>query len=160
MARIQIIDDDYWCGEAIIAFLMDVAAGARFESKCVPEADDGRDIYIVDNEFEDGDHGVDLVRSIRRRNPEALIVLCTATRERVDPTTAMNAGCNALIEKGSASGRNALASIVKRYTDVRAEVASRPSIRAALADIKAIIATWNQRMGQEDEIDPSVRLAG
>ncbi|MEM1186131.1 MAG: response regulator [Planctomycetota bacterium] len=150
MPWIQIIDDDHWCGEAIIAFLIDEVPNARFDNKAAPEADDGRDVYIVDNEFEDGDHGIDLVRSIRRRNPDATIVLCTATHDRIDARTAMNAGCNALIEKGSTPGREELREIVRRHVETRAAATAESKWRAVLGDVKSIISAWNARMNYED----------
>lgn len=150
MAWIQIIDDDHWCGEAIRCFLIDCAGDSRFDIKCVPQADDGRDIYIVDNEFDDGDHGVELVRSIRERNPDSTIILCTATQGRIDPVTAMNAGCNALIQKGCASGRQTMMAIVTRHINTRASCS--PSFLTALGDIKSIIASWNVRMEQESKL--------
>lgn len=152
MTRIQIIDDDYWCGEAIISYMTAHVDCASFETKRIPVADDGRDIYIVDNEFEDGDHGVSLVRRIRERNPDAMIVLCTGTRDRIDPQEAMNAGCNALIEKGSQAGREQLAEVVQRFIATRTLSANRPSIIAALRDIKSIISAWNRRMHQDAAI--------
>lgn len=153
MARIQIIDDDYWCGEAIIAFMTPFVGHSSFETKSIPCADDGRDIYIVDNEFESGDHGISMIRSIRDRNPEAMIIMCTGTRSRIDPAVAMNAGCNAIIEKGSQAGREEMASIVQRYIETRAESATRRSVLAALRDIKAIITAWNRRMKQDAAIN-------
>ena len=155
MTHIQIIDDDHWCGEAIVAFLIEETEGARFDVKRVPEADDGRDIYIVDNEFEDGDHGVSLVESIRRRNPDATIVMCTATHDRIDATTAMNAGCNALVQKGCAAGRQTLMEVVRRHMNSRAS-SSSPSFLTAVTDIKAILAAWNTRMAQESSLAQSV----
>ena len=155
MTQIQIIDDDHWCGEAIVAYLIEEAKGARFDIKRVPEADDGRDIYIVDNEFDDGDHGVSLVETIRRRNPDATIVLCTATQERIDAITAMNAGCNALIRKGCAKGRETLMEVVRRHMNSRASSGS-PSFLAAVTDIKSILAAWNARMQQEQDLARAV----
>ncbi|MEM1331417.1 MAG: response regulator [Planctomycetota bacterium] len=149
MCRIQIIDDDYWCGEAIVARLMNVASKAKYDIKSIPTPDDGFDIYIVDNEFEDGDHGVRLVRRIRDRNPDATIVMCTATKERVDPETAMNAGCNAMIAKASTQGREELVRIVERHIRARARASDGRSFLAALNDIKIILAAWNTRMHQE-----------
>ena len=153
MITIQVIDDDHWCGEAIVAFLMDVAGGSRFDIKNIPSPDDGRDIYIVDNEFEDGDHGIEMVSKIRERNPDATIILCTATSGRIDATTAMNAGCNAMVEKGSAPGRDTLARFVRRHVATRAVFAKRPGITTAVSDIKSIISAWNTRMDQEDRRD-------
>ena len=155
MTRIQIIDDDYWCSEAIIAFLRDVSDGAHFETTCRPEAADGRDIYIVDNEFDDGDHGIDLVRSIRERNPDATIIVCTGTEDRVDAKAVMNAGCNAMVPKGSAAGREAMASIVERHIRTRTRSSSSPSFLAILSDIKSIIVAWNLRMEQDAAADLS-----
>lgn len=149
MVRIQIIDDDVWCGEAIIALLVSEAMDVRFQNTQNPVAEDGQDIYIVDNEFEDGDHGIDLVRRIRDRNPTATIILCSATNDRIDVTEAMNAGCNLMIEKGSAVGRSMLVNAVKTRIKTRATSASTPSFAAVLDDIKSIIAAWNTRMDQE-----------
>ena len=154
MYRIQIIDDDYWCGEAIVAYMMNVAANATYDIKSIPTPDDGYDIYIVDNEFEDGDHGIRMVERIRSRNPDATIVLCTATKERVDPEAAMNAGCNAMVAKASAEGRRQMIDIVDQHIRSRARASREQSFLAALNDIKIIIASWNTRMMQED------RLAG
>ena len=149
MTWIQIIDDDHWAGEAIIALLVDVAGSARFEIRSEPGFDDGRDVYIVDNEFEDGDYGIELVRAIRERNPDATIILCTGTRDRIDLKTAMNAGCNALIEKGHADQRDELTSVIQRHLSTRAMSVNRRGVPTALSDIKSIIAAWNVRMAQE-----------
>jgi DNA-binding NarL/FixJ family response regulator len=149
MCRIQIIDDDYWCGEVIIAHMMNVAATATYDIKSIPDPDDGYDIYIVDNEFEDGDHGVRMVRRIRERNPDATIVMCTATKDRVDPESAMNAGCNAMVAKSSAKGCEEMIRIVERHIRAKARSSDGPSFLAALNDIKIILAAWNTRMQQE-----------
>ena len=150
MTWIQIIDDDHWCGEAIIAFMIDQVPEARYETKTTPEPDDGRDIYIVDNEFEDGDHGVEIIRTIRRRNPDATIVMCTATRDRVNAQEAMNAGCNAMVEKGSARGREQMREVIRRHIESRCIAVEGPVWRSVLADVKSIINAWNTRMTQED----------
>ncbi len=152
MAWIQIIDDDYWCGEAIIAFLTGEFEGCRFEARTSPDdVDDGRDIYIVDNEFGFDDHGVDLVRRIRSRNPDAFIMLCTATRERIDANAAMNAGCNALIPKGSAAGREEMVEMIRRYRNARAS--SSPSFLGVVSEIKSVLSAWNERMRQDRLLD-------
>ena len=150
MCRIQIIDDDHWCGEAIVAHMMNVASSATYDIKSIPVPDDGYDIYIVDNEFEDGDHGVRMVQRIRERNPDATIIMCTATKDRIDPEIAMNAGCNAMIAKASAQGRDEMIEIVERHIRSRARASSGPSFLAALNDIKIILAAWNARMKQEE----------
>ena len=150
MCRIQIIDDDHWCGEAIVAHMMNVAATATYDIKSIPVPDDGYDIYIVDNEFEDGDHGVRMVQRIRERNPDATIIMCTATKDRIDPEIAMIAGCIAMIAKASAQGRDEMIEIVERHIRSRARASSGPSFLAALNDIKIILAAWNARMRQEE----------
>ena len=150
MCRIQIIDDDHWCGEAIVAHIINVASGAIFDIKPIPVPDDGYDIYIVDNEFEDGDHGVRMVKRIRERNPDATIILCTATKDRINPETAMNVGCNAMIAKAYVQGREEMIEIAERHIQTRARASSGPSFRAALNDIKIILSAWNARMRQEE----------
>lgn len=150
MTWVQIIDDDYWCGEAIIANLMTRFKTVRFEIKEDPEADDGRDIYIVDNEFKDGDHGERLVKTIRQRNPDSTIILCTGTKDRINIRDAMNAGCNALIEKGSMQGRQELADIIGRHVERTTRSSFSPSLISVLADIKSIIAAWNTRLALDE----------
>ena len=152
MPRIQVLDDDRWCAEAMIAFMDACIDHGSYEYRREPRADDGRDVYIVDNEFETGDHGVDLVRRIRERNPDAMIVLCTGTCERIDPQIAMNSGCNALIEKGSESGREELVALVRRYAATHAESSGRFTLVSAIRDIRSIISTWNTRMEQDAAI--------
>lgn len=146
--RIQIIDDDHWCGEAIIAHVYDTIENAAFEIKRVPEPDDGRDVYVVDNEFEDGDHGIEIVTRIRERNPDATIIMFTGTHDRVDPRVAMNAGCNAMVVKGTPEGREEIRKIFRGISESRGRESS-PSFLGALQDIKSIIMTWNKRVEQD-----------
>lgn len=150
MARIQvqIIDDDHWCAEAIIAHVYGEVRDASFEIKAVPEPDDGRDVYVVDNEFEDGDHGLKLVRWIRERNPESTIIMCTGTHDRIDPIAAMNTGCNAMIVKGTEEGRDEIRRIFQRIGEQGGRDDS-PSFLRAVRDIQAIITMWNKRVDQE-----------
>lgn len=150
MARIQIIDDDHWCSEAIIATLIDLDDSITFDLKYMPDFDDGRDIYIVDNEFPDGDHGLRLVRRIRDTNPQATIILCSATDQRLSPREMLNAGCNAMIRKGSAKERTRLTEMVRREVAMRSRTASDRRISAVFADIKSILSIWNHRMDQEE----------
>ncbi len=149
MWRIQIIDDDHWCGEAIIAHVMNVAPHARYDIKSVPVPDDGYDVYIVDNEFQYGDHGVRMVRRIRNRNPDATIIMCTSTKDRIDPEEAMNAGCNVMVSKASADGRAQIAHAVDRHIRARARQSNGSPFLSAVNDIKIILAAWNERMRQD-----------
>lgn len=160
MTRIQIIDDDYWCGEAIVATLTSVARPSQCQITTKPEPTDGFDVYIVDNEFEDGDHGVDIVATIRRRNPDATIVICTATKERIDATSAMNAGCNAMVEKGSAAGRAMLSDVVAAHIRRRAQSAQGATVGNVFSDIKSIITAWNARVEQDEARQAADRRVG
>ncbi len=148
MLRIQIIDDDPFCGEAIAATLRESLKTVRIEVNNQPTADDGRDVYIVDNEFEKGDHGVDLVKRIRAKNPDAAILLCSATYDRIDLREAMNAGCNALIRKGNPKDLAELSAIIDEHNQ-RQRTTSKPGLGAVLADMKAVITAWNKRLEQD-----------
>lgn len=150
MTRIQIIDDDHWSSEAIIATLMDIEDSITFDLKYIPEHDDGRDIYIVDNEFPDGDHGCELVRTIRARNPRATIIMCSATDQRVSPREVLNDGCNAMIHKGSAAERARLIEMIRSECKARSRTGADRSLAGVLRDVKSILSIWNHRMDQED----------
>lgn len=147
MVRIQIIDDDFWCAEAIKAMLVEIPAEMVFEYSSTPEAVDGCDIYIIDNEFGSGDHAQELVRRVRRGNPDALIMACSGTLDRIRFKDLINAGCNAVVEKGSQQDRDVMLDVIARYTLMHRPQMSRVTFGHVLTDIRGILSNWNTRLG-------------
>ena len=161
MVRIQIIDDDKWCAEAIKAMLMDIQVDMFFEFASTPDPIDGFDIYIIDNEFENGDHAVEMTRKTRDRNPDAMIMACSGTLDRIRFKELINAGCNAVVEKGSAKDRATMIGVIERFAMTRRPVMTQTSIGSVLADIQGILSTWNARMdlmADAEQRDDSARV--
>ena len=146
MIRIQIIDDDRWCAEAIKAMLMDIQTEMFFEIVTTPDPIDGFDIYIIDNEFNNGDHAINMVQIIRVRNPDAMIMACSGTMNRVRFKDLINAGCNAVVEKGSAKDRDTMVNVIERFAVTKRSSITQTSIGSVMADIRGILSTWNARM--------------
>ena len=146
MIRIQIIDDDKWCAEAIKAMLIDIQADMFFEFVSTPDPIDGFDIYIIDNEFTNGDHAIDMAKSIRVRNPDCMIMACSGTLDRVRFKELINAGCNAVVEKGSAKDRSTMINVIERFAMTKRSTVTQTSIGSVMADIRGILNTWNARM--------------
>ncbi|MEM9082913.1 MAG: hypothetical protein AAGB34_04890 [Planctomycetota bacterium] len=145
MIRVQIIDDDYWCAEAIKAMMMDVSAEFDFEYSAMPEQINGCDIYIVDNEFGTGDYAEQLVQQVRSANPEAMIMVCSGTMSRVRYKQLINAGCDVAIEKGSAVDRDVMMVAIARYVLASRSRKRRVGFWRALDDIRTVLNTWNKR---------------
>ena len=146
MIRIQIIDDDRWCAEAIKAMLMDIETDMFFDIVTTPDPIDGFDLYIIDNEFTSGDHAVGMAKTIRVRNPDAMIMACSGTMNRVQFKELINAGCNAVVEKGSAKDRATMINVIERFAAMKRSSITQTSIGSVMADIRGILSTWNARM--------------
>lgn len=146
MVRIQIIDDDMWCAEAIKAMLIDIDIEMVFECISTPHPIDGFDIYIIDNEFKHGDYAVEMAQRTRSRNPDAMIMACSGTLDRIKFKELINAGCNAVVEKGSSKDRTTMINVIERFAMTKRSMITQTSIGSVMADIKGIISTWNARM--------------
>lgn len=148
MIRIQIIDDDYWCAEAIKAMIFEISDEFAFEYTPEPEPIDGCDIYIIDNEFGEQDHAEQLVRRVRDSNPDAMIMICSGTMDRVRYKELINCGCDVAIEKGSVPDRDVMMVAIGRYVLTCKSKGYGVNLTRVVQDVKQILASWNKRLEQ------------
>jgi DNA-binding NarL/FixJ family response regulator len=153
MVRIQIIDDDFWCAEAIKAMVMDIDPTIVFEYSEEPSPVHGCDIYIIDNEFGNKDHAESIVREVRKNNPEAMIMVCSGTMDRVRYKNVINAGCDVAVEKGNAADRETMMVAIGRYVLANRSSTRKVSLVHVMKDICSIISNWNTRLESIDETE-------
>ncbi len=151
MIRIQIIDDDFWCAEAIKAMLMDIDPGIVFEYSEEPSPVDGCDIYIIDNEFGNKDHAESIVGEVRKNNPEAMIMVCSGTMDRIQYKNVINAGCDIAVEKGNTADRETMMVAIGRQVLASRSSSRKISLVHVIKDICSIISNWNTRLESIDE---------
>lgn len=146
MVRIQIIDDDFWCAEAIKALVVDIDPGIVFEYSENPTPVHGCDIYIIDNEFGNRDHAEQLVREVRMSNPDSMIMVCSGTMDRIRYKELINAGCDVAVEKGNARDRETMMVAIGRYVLASQSSRRKLSMVHVIKDIRSIISNWNTRL--------------
>lgn len=150
MVRIQIIDDDYWCAEAIKAMIMDIDPTIVFEYSEDPSPVHGCDIYIIDNEFGNQDCAESMVREVRRNNPNSMIMVCSGTMDRIRYKEVINAGCDIAVEKGSAADRETMMVSIGRYVLASRTKNKKVKLIHVMNDIRSIISSWNTRLESID----------
>lgn len=133
-----------------------------------PEAREGYDVYVIDNDFHGGKLGGNLAQLIRQKSPEAVIIAHSATLDAKTLKSLLNLGCSGACEKGSASDQEELFKLIdqcalekQKKTESKSKVmesppvpTERPSsggrgILAALRTAADLLREWNARLDQK-----------
>lgn len=146
--RIAILDDS-------VAFtkLQELLIKSRFPAATVacfhePQPIDGYDVYLIDNRFGQRDLAIDLCAEIRRRNPDALIVVWSAyvTKELLKRLSMV--GINAVAEKGNQADVDAALEVIggfaRRGRNTR-------SFGETIRSIRDLLVQWNNRLSDEEK---------
>lgn len=147
--RALILDDDEWALRLIRYVLEESLPGVQVETRETPEAENGFDIYVVDNDFGGASRATEVVGKIRAQEPESLVVAFSATLDRATLKSLLNAGCDAAFEKGRPNDLEELSRVARSH----AEKVSRGGPRGVIASIRAIrdlIHEWNVRLDREE----------
>ena len=145
--RIAILDDN-------VAFtkLQELLIKRRFPAATVacfhePQAVDGYDVYLIDNRFGLRDLAIDLCAEIRRRNPDALIVVWSAYVTKDLLKRLSTVGINAVAEKGNQADVDAALEVIGSFAR---RGRSTRSFGATIRSIRDLLVQWNTRLSDEE----------
>ena len=107
MIRVLLIDDHSSFRQPL-AFMMQrepdfevvAQAGSLAEARRVLKDAKDVDVAVVDLDLPDG-NGADLVRDLRTANPQGMVMILTATKERVQIARAVEAGASGVMHKSA-----------------------------------------------------------
>ncbi len=145
--RVAILDDSPVSTRVQMKLVANRFPDAKITVSHEPEPILGQDVYLLDNRFGDSDHAVDLATRIREAEPDALIIVWSATvtkglLKRLSPV-----GINAVAEKGSQEDIEAALDVIDHF---RRRGRRPQSFGATIRSIRDLLAQWNARLATEE----------
>ncbi|WND03268.1 response regulator [Temperatibacter marinus] len=154
--KLLIIDDDpHFSG------LLALKLKRKFEHLTVSCFDkekviDGYDIYVLDNDFRGKKCGADLAEEIRKKSPNSLVIILSATLEFKLLKRLVNCHAAGVFDKSNPKDIETLFALIKEYLNYT-ETDDQPlevSLATTLKDIKSVLKEWNKKLhleGLKDE---------
>lgn len=116
-------------------------AGSLAEARALLTAGLAVDVALVDLDLPDG-NGAELIRDLRRRNTDALALVLTASRDRVQHARAVAAGAAGVLHK-SAPIRG-IVDAIRRLHEGEALLEAH--------EVAELVALWSARRGQDEAV--------
>lgn len=145
-----------------IAILDDSPVATRLEEKLIsvrfPNAEItvcyephpvlGQDVYLIDNQFGAAECAVELAGQIREHEPDALIIVWSATVTKKLLKKLSRVRINAVAEKGNDDDVKAALQVIENF--VRSERHGH-SFGETIRSIRDLLAQWNARLAVEEK---------
>ncbi len=151
--RALIVDDDPWSLRLLRGMLRECFPMLSIETRSLPVAEPGYNMYLIDNDFKGKMMAASLARDIRVVAPDALIIAFSGTLDRKTLVSLLNAGCDGACDKSRLSEMSGVMEVIQRYCEsivVTQNSRSRGSLREAVRAVADLIREWNTRLEIEE----------
>ena len=147
-ARALILDDDPWASALFAQHLQIRFPSIEVAIRAKPAPSPGFDLYVIDNEFEGTREAARLAGEIRRENPDALVIACSATLDADLLRTLINAGCDGVCVKGDIGELEQVLRIAGRHFERRRAQGS--GLQTTVHAVTDLLRQWNSRLVRQE----------
>ncbi len=105
--KILLVDDDPWFQKIFEKRFQKRFPQHTLHLRQTPEAPEGYDAYVIDNDFRGASHLSDLAKTIRSRKPSAVVFGLSGTLDEAKRSHFRQAGCQDAFEKATRKNWNA-----------------------------------------------------
>ena len=159
--RIAIVDDDPFVATHLKDAISERLPDAEVVGVTNPVAPIGFDVYIVDKEFGDDDHGFELVRRVKAIAPESLVIAYSAFLDRDFLRNLLSAECDGAFDKGSLEQLDDMLSLIAGYLETRpGREGARRRLTDTLVSIADLVREWNVRLAVSGGAAPEYHRDG
>ncbi|MGB0258145.1 MAG: hypothetical protein ACPGES_05810 [Coraliomargarita sp.] len=148
-ARVGIIDDDPIAATVMRARLRILFPECSITIYDKPVVEPHLDVYFVDNDFGGNALATELLREIRKLNPDALVVAMSATLRSHTLKDLMNGGCNAVYDKNQSNTGDPVFEVMANYLKALSQTRSthtRTPFTETVLSVRDLLHKWNQRL--------------
>lgn len=146
-----IIDDDQDAANWLKYLVQSRFPALEVEVRLTPDASGDHDLYLVDNDFHGSCLAAELATSIRRVQPNSLVIAVSSCLDRDTLKQLLNLGCDGGFDKSDPEDLSRMSRIIDAFVQRRQlELGSDESrgFLGALRSIRELLRQWNQRLEQ------------
>ncbi|OWK34162.1 response regulator transcription factor [Fimbriiglobus ruber] len=163
LTRALLVDDDEWFRKAFRARLRATFPNIELTDRAEPDVSGQYEIYFLDNQFGDVPLAAELVQSIRRAYPKALVIALSGRLDAPTLKRLINEGCNGACEKGDPDELARTFDVVRAYlatADATAGTRQTGGLGGTIRLITDLLREWNNRLDGNDIVpDPHLTAA-
>ena len=145
--RVAIIDDDEHFVALERALVEKNFPDAEITVVSEPVVPPDHNVYLLDNIFGDTECAPEMVAHIRQANPNALIVLWSASLSLPLLKTLTRYGIDAVADKSDLNDLKAVLNVIREFSN-RAD--ERPTFFGTIRTIRDLLMHWNRRLEQAE----------
>jgi hypothetical protein len=132
--------------EGLARTMPDRQVAARY----FPHAAGSFDAYVIGDSFFGQRFAANLVADIRRRSPNAPVVVAEAEIEPDDYRRLLNAGCAGVVAPKDRDDMNHGLSRLKLLMETQATGPNDTSVRGTVRSIRRLLSDWNQILNRQE----------
>lgn len=157
MKRLLLIDDDPLVASILLLRIKGACPDIAAETTTEPEARDGYDVYIIDNDFGGQREGLRLAEAIATVAPRAAVLMLSSHLDVHLLKRAMGVHCRGAFDKREPDDITAL---IRTVSEIIAALPAEPGQRAVrgtrtlVGEMTGLIREWNRRIGAEERRKP------
>lgn len=145
---VLIVDDDRFASAMLRARWLQSMPEAEVSMRESADVSGAFDVYVIDNQFDGSERGVELARRARGQSPGSLVVAFSSSLDGESVAGLVEAGCDAVAEKSNGEDRELVFELARRYRNARRDAGvdrdrDEGAWRAAAVPLLRL---WNRRL--------------